>query len=440
MSFKKSEYILFTVFIIITIAVILSLETTAKPEYNDEDTRKVPGCYEISCHEITAVNDRENEPNLHINIYTAMQARDISIVFFTDNTEMSEKLEYEWNENSQKWDEPIMIAAELTEAKEGDQAIVYDSEIGEGPKLTLFAPDGGTYWVNAGYYNRTSEIRVWTKVEIEVPYKNSRPTARAVFDGIDKGELISNYGKTGDSSDDYPEKTAIFRFDKDGLGRLFFKADCTDTDWGDEDNLTYFWDFNNQIDDDENGVYTNDNDTTSEGGNDRIFYTFYQANHENEWEDNVDRTGQIFEPNEPYVINLSVTDNHLNRAWNWANLNVMFHAPKTYPDLQILDARFKEIDDDEDGFFEIGESMTVEINIENTGKNSTGWTPFRLKFEDQNGKKIIPDYEYNNNIEAQSKKTITFPWTGTTLWADGVTTPLSINEYNVTIEIAQYLT
>lgn len=438
MASKKTASIIIIIFVMVVVAVILSLDSLATPDKNDDANRKIPGCKESGCHETEINNNKKDEPYLHVQVYAAEKETTVNVIFWSNNTTSAQKLEYEWNETTEKWDIPIKVGAELTEAKESYQAIVYDAKVGNGPNLTLTAPDGGTYWIRAGYYNKTEGVRVWTKVVVNIDYKNNRPTARAVFGGIEKGELVSSYGKQGDSSDDYPEKTAIFRFDDDGMVKLWFEADCTDKDEKDKDNLEYFWDFNDRVDynveeDKSDGIYTNDNDTSSNGSKKDVYFTFYQANHENNWEDHY--PSWTFEPNQLYVINLSVTDNHLHRAWNWTNLNIMFHAPITYPDLRIVYAKFKTEDENKDGRFSIGEPIKVEVKITNEGKNSTGKIPFKLKFEDQFGRKMIPDYEEKDTLDAGDYKEISFKWTSTNLWADGVTKPKEYVEYNITITI-----
>ena len=435
MASRKCSGLILIAFVIVLICIILSLNSIATPDRNDNPPNRVPGCN--NCHETEVDNSDPERENLSLQVYQDENEKTVNVIFSSNNSTVNAvKMQYEWNEDTEKWDIPIQVGAELTEFKNSDQAYVYDVKVANGPDFKLSAPEGGTYYVRAGYYNSSTGVKAWTEVEIFIDYANKRPTATAIFDGIETGEQISDYGKSGDSSDDYPEKTANFLFDKEGLVQLYFKPEGTDSD-DNEDNLTYSWDFNNGIDDNYNSIKTDDNDTSQESPI-RQLYTFYQANHyKNNWEDKKHdlRIGQIFEPNVLYEINLSVTDNHKNRAWNWANLNIKFQAPKIYPDLQIIDARFKKIDDDEDGAFEIGESMTIELDIYNTGKNSTGGIPFKLKFLDQDNKKIISDLEYKDNIEKQTKKTIIYYWTGTNQWADGVTKPEMNLEYNVTITI-----
>ena len=216
MASRKCSGLILIAFVIVLICIILSLNSIATPDRNDNPPNRVPGCN--NCHETEVDNSDPERENLSLQVYQDENEKTVNVIFSSNNSTVNAvKMQYEWNEDTEKWDIPIQVGAELTEFKNSDQAYVYDVKVANGPDFKLSAPEGGTYYVRAGYYNSSTGVKAWTEVEIFIDYANKRPTATAIFDGIETGEQISDYGKSGDSSDDYPEKTANFLFDKEGF-------------------------------------------------------------------------------------------------------------------------------------------------------------------------------------------------------------------------------
>ena len=411
MALKRSTGLILFIFAVVVAAIILSIDTNAKPHYNGNES----GCGdEVGCHNY---QEWDKGFNISVNLTSGdSSTTNVNIVISNGHQDWSDKLDYRWSDTQDDWDtsSSILAAAEITEDK--NNGAVFNTTEGDAPQLRIKAPDGGTWRVYVAYENRTSEEssgdgeRWFTYQSIEVPYENRNPEAVASFGQVETGTFIEYK--------DAEDKYALVEFDKNGYSRIAFDAkDSTDPDTaqGDDKNLTFYWDFYEE-DSDENNSFS----ASSEMPKTDVNFTFKRL-----------RDDGDFEVGIKYAIKLSVTDLHSENAWDVDWLFVKFQAPEEFPDLEIYDAQFKMQDDDENEVFNIEDTLNIEIKIRNNGLNTTAGTDFKLKVKAND--KFLFDITYTDELEAGKIDTIIYPWV-TQKWP-GAPDPISGVSFTVNITI-----
>lgn len=414
--------------------VVISVNIDATPDKNDGDDTPYAGCDDKACHVHPEsdwhkwVDMSKPHENLHIDYYNSPGALAVEVRFFSNDSDDMHKLENEWNESQGKW-VPITIAAELTETKNQDNAKVYYTAKADGTAvLTLYAPDGGKWKVRAGYYNISKEELYYTDFEVDVDYVNKQPVAKASFTGFPDFEILS--GGVG-------EEDAVVRFNEEGKGAIYFSSkDSTDPDEDDVANLSYCWDFNDKINADSSGEFTDDNDTGPTGETDpgdEIF--FYNKNHP-DWKYNTEiDEKRKFKPDETYTITLAVTDNHLVNHWDIDTLTIKFEEALVYPDLNV---GYATIEPNE---VERGNPVKIIVKIRNDGERdlTADDGPFLISFKTVKDRiKIIDDQEINlktdETIQVGKDMTFEFDWIDTTYFFEDHT-EVAIDKYDLEVEV-----
>ena len=409
---KKKDYkcIFITIFLISILAVIFSLKINAKPNYNGDES----GCGDYGCHIY-----EENDNGQHISIITnqiSEETTEINITLKNGNQKNSTNLEFRWNHNTKTWDgQSINSIIELTENEpEGTTQIIKNEKEGFAPNFTIKAPKKGRWKVYAGYLNGTEDednfTCYYTWSVIDVKYENFKPVANASFKKIKRGKFIKYL-------DNYI-KYIYIEFDKNGFAEIQFDAEnSTDPNiaQGDNKNLTFYWDFY-EIDGTENNSFS----ISSKYPKTDVNFTFQLKS-----------GGGYFDVNKKYDIKLSITDSHLENAWDIDWFFVKFKEPIELPDLVIYEARFNPQDDNEDSYFSIGEKLYLEIKFKNIGKNSTGEKDFIFKIyaDEIYLFKII----YSDELEANITDKIIYPWISSE-WSNDYE-PIYDHAYNCTILI-----
>ena len=152
-------------FAFIIIAIILSLKTTAKPDYNGDDS----GCSGGGCH---IFEDNDKSDYIHIDCHQDEEGLIINVIFFNGNQPESSKIIYRWNETIMDWDKDseIIVGLQLTDNKAEGVGSIHNISEGYAPNVEIKAPDGGKWRIYAGYQNGTEEgdnfTRYYTCVEI----------------------------------------------------------------------------------------------------------------------------------------------------------------------------------------------------------------------------------------------------------------------------------
>lgn len=387
---RKTKGLLIVGLFAIIVFIIISVDINATPDKNGDE----PGCGEDECHAVgqernhTYQENTNKQPpytNLYVDYYNAEGELGVNIILYNNNSDQyREKLEYD--NSSGDW-KPIKIAAELSDKKDSQ---VYYNVTGNGPNLIVYAPDEGSWRIRTGYYNKTLDQLFYTQFDIDVKYKNLPPKANASWAGFEGFEVVS--GGKG-------EEDTVVRFPEEGTGKIYFEAEgSTDPNKDDVENLSYYWDFNDKIDANDDGIKTNDNDTGSKGKTD-VFHTFNLED---------------IEIGVKYTITLSVTDNHLYRAWDIDTLNITFLEPLKFPDLNITYAKMNPKKTT------IGKPMNIMIKIKNIGdKDITQNEPFVIKILTQDKNLIIPEQTIKANIGIGQIYEYSYTWYDTTKFADG---------------------
>lgn len=383
---RKTKGLLLAGLMVAVVCIMISVNIDATPDKNDGD-RAVSGCDTEACHGMSPrghtyqenTNKQPPVTNLYLEEYEAEGTFGWNIIFYNNNSADREKLSHE--NSSGPWKE-IKVAAELADEKKDGP--VYYNITGNGPHLIVYAPDEGDYIVRAGYWNESQDELFYTEFSVTVTYRNQQPTANASWGGFEDFEVIS--GGTGDED-------TVVRFPEEGKGTIYFEAEGSDDpNPDDKTNLSYYWDIN-----DKDGS-TNNNDTGSEGKTD-CFYTFDVND---------------IEPGVRYQMTLSVTDNHVYKAWDHDIINITFLEPLRYPDLNVT---YAKMDPSET---QIGEQMTINMNIKNIGDNDiTTDDSFTIKVLNRDKIPIIPDQTLNVEIAELEVYSYQFIWGDTSKFADG---------------------